>query len=289
MTSLAVTSCETEGNNRSTSVSSSKQPPSRKNHFITWFYKNEDLDVIDDILDRCKKKCFKGLIQSEKCPTTGRPHIHFMLWGNKAFRDTELKLPKNSYQGEPLKDVHNTSNYANKEKSHDGIFRTSWGFPKEFEDECFHNTWNEWIINEVQQKPHKRLINWFWSDKGKMGKTALIKYLVAKHNAQFASGGKYTDIMNLIYHTDMDKCRCVIFTLPREHKNHISYSALESVKDGLVSNMKSFKNGSKQFDRPHVFVFANYPPNIETLSKDRWNIIQLDWMEDVKCKGIILS
>lgn len=280
--SLAVNSCETEGNNRSPSVSTPKQPPSRKNHFITWFYKEEDLDVIDDILERCKKRCYKGIIQSEKCPTTGRPHMHFMLWGNKQFRDTELKLPKESYKGEQLKDKDNKSNYANKEKSHDGIFRTKWGFPQEFEDECLHNTWNEWVFDTVREKPDKRTIHWFWSNKGKVGKTSLVKYLIHHFNAQFATGGKYTDIMNLVYHTDMETCKCVIFLLPKEHKNHISYSALESVKDGLVSNMKSFKNGSKMFPRPHVFVFANYPPETEKLSSDRWNVKHLDYMHGVK-------
>lgn len=80
----------------------------------------------------------------------------------------------------------------------------------------------------------------------------------------------------------MDTCRCVIFVLPREHMNHISYSALEAVKDGLVCNMKSFKNGSKIFNPPHVYVFANYPPDTSVLSKDRWNIINLDYMFGLK-------
>lgn len=251
-----------------------KQAPLRKNHFITWFYK--DVDPIDPIVLQCKHLCYKGLIQSEICPTTNRKHIHFMLWGKQKFRDTQLKLPPNSYKGETLADKNCESNYAQKDYTHDGFLRIKWGFPEEIKHTIMFNTWQNFIVESMQDIPDNRTIHWFWSARGKMGKTSLIRYLVDKCNAQYASGGKYTDIMNLIYHTDMDKCRCVIFALPREHENHISYSALEAVKDGMVSNMKSYKNGSKIFNPPHIFVFANYPPDDKKLSQDRWNIICLD-------------
>lgn len=253
-----------------------KQAPSRKNHFITWFYTNPS--EIAPVIDRCKDLTIKGIAQTEICPTTGKPHIHLMLWGKDKFRDTQLKLPKNSYNGQCLKDTNNTSDYANKDASHDGVFRTKWGFPIVIEHYCFFNTWQQWVVDTINTKADRRHVHWLWSVKGKLGKTALTRWCVDKLNSQFCSGGKYTDVINLIYHTDMDIYRSVIFTLPKEHKNHISYSAIESIKDGMVSNMKSYKNGSKIFNQPHVFVFANYPPDTTKLILDRWNIIQIDWM-----------
>lgn len=258
--------------------------PSKEYTFyaLTIFYENETEK--NEKIELCRNISKKGLIGFEICPSTGTPHLQTFLSLKKKTRLQAMwKLfPKSRcrpcYAGETANMI-----YCSKSKntiSWDDKTTNVVNQKDYFEDECLHNTWNEWIIQEIQQKPDKRLIHWFWSEKGKMGKTSLVKYLVHYHNAQFATGGKYTDIMNLVYHTDMNKCRCVIFTLPREHKNHISYSALESVKDGLVSNMKSFKNGSKEFPRPHVFVFANYPPIIEdTISTDRWNIVKLDYFQ----------
>lgn len=253
-----------------------KQTPCRKHHFITWFYKSTD--EIAPVIHRCKELCYKGIVQTEVCPTTMRPHMHLMLWGKNKFRDTELKLPKNTYRGEPLRDYENISDYANKEVTHDGVFRDKWGFPEPLQHYCMFNTWQLYIIDTIQSTPDKRNIHWFWSESGKLGKTALTRWCIDKYNSQFCTGGKYTDIMNLIYHTDMDRCKSIFFTLPREHKNHISYSALESVKDGLVCNMKSYKNGSKIFNPPHIFVFANYPPDESKMSSDRWIIFQIDYL-----------
>jgi len=208
-----------------------------------------------------------------------------MIWCQEKHRDTEFKLPKQIHW-ETLKDYDDIKKYCSKDETHDGKHRYMWGFPEPIVHKILMNTWNEWLINTIQTRPDNRTINWIWSSTGKLGKTSMTRYLVDKHNAQFCSGGKYSDIMNLIYHTDMDRCKVVIFTLPKSSRNNISYSALESIKDGLVSNMKSYANGSKIFNPPHVIVFANFEPDSNELMPDRWNIIQLnpEWMDDIKNK-----
>ncbi len=144
--------------------------------------------------------------------------------------------------------------------------------------------WNTWLLDlkeKLLEKPDNRTVNWYWSEDGRFGKTQFTRYMIANHNAQLVAGGKYSDITNLIFHTDMDLCRCVIINLPRDFKN-VSYSAIESIKDGLVCNMKSHTNGSKIFNPPHVVVFANFPPEKSKLSNDRWNIFNVDYMREVK-------
>lgn len=258
-----------------------KQAPSRKNHFITWFY--SDTSEIAPIINRCKEITIKGMAQTEICPTTKRKHIHLMLWGKKKFRDTELKLPKNSYNGQTLKDVDNTSDYANKSDSHDGVFREKWGFPTEIKHYCMFNTWQQWLLDTVTQtEPDLRKVYWFWSKNGKLGKTALLKWIADKHNGQFCLGGTARNISNLIYHTDMDTCRCMMFALALEDEKNVNYKAIEHIKDGLCQNMKSHTNGTKIYNAPHVIIFANYPPDTTKLIKDRWIIHQIDWMNEVK-------
>lgn len=119
--------------NSSVSSLKAKQVPSRKNHFITWFYDN--IEQLVPILERCKKLCYKGTYQTEICPETKKPHIHFMLWGKEKFRDTALKFPKRdnkeTYRAFLLLDEKNKSDYANKnDPSYDGVARGAWGFPK---------------------------------------------------------------------------------------------------------------------------------------------------------------
>ena len=266
-----------EGNN---SISS---PLQHTFYAVTLWYKDDNEK--NEKISKCKFIAKKGSLGEEICPTTGSKHLQGFLCLNRKTRETAMwKLfPKDRCKPCFASEVSNLA-YTTKDGNAIIWDNVSTNVP-EAKIELVHNikwnSWNTWIVEQVQQPADSRTINWFWSSRGKLGKTNLTRYLVDKHNAQFASGGKYTDIMNLIYHTDMDKCRCVIFTLPKEHRNHISYSALESVKDGLVSNMKSYKNGSKIFNPPHIFVFANYPPDLDGVMRDRWNIFQINYFDQV--------
>lgn len=253
--------------------SQSKQAPLRKNHFITWFYK--DIRDLDAPLAIMKNKCYKGCCQTEICPTSKRPHIHFMLWGKKQFRDTELKLPKASYKGELLKDDENKRDYCAKSESHDGLFRINWGFPTPIKIIDSLYPFQQKILDIFQTAPDDRVINWFWEEDGNIGKSSFVKYMVVKHGCQFCDGGKKADLVNLVFNTDMDNCRAIIWDIPRSAKGHISYSTLESIKNGLICNTK-YETGVKAFNSPHIFVFANFPPDDTTqLSADRWNIKEI--------------
>lgn len=254
-----------------------KQPILRYNFFFT--YNNYKIEEIDHIVSTLKKFAYKGKIQTE-VGEKGTPHLQGMIWCKTRHRDTEFKLPKGIWW-DTLKDEQNQSDYCGKDKTHDGIFRTSWGFPKPLHYNLLETSWVTWLQEMLDKPPESRKIIWLWSQKGKLGKTQLIRKYMIEKGAQYASGGKYTDVMNLVYNTDMDTCEHVFFNLPLEHRNHISYSALEAIKDGLVSNMKSFKNGSKVFTPPHVVVFSNYPPESNKLMPDRWVIHQIDYMNGI--------
>ena len=104
---------------------------------------------------------------------------------------------------------------------------------------------------------------------------SVIRYMIVKHKVLFCSGGKHSDIMNLVFNQNMDECKAVFFDIPRANKGHISYASLESIKNGMVCNTK-YETGVKVFNSPHVFVFANFPPEEPgLLSSDRWDIVNL--------------
>lgn len=135
--------------------------------------------------------------------------------------------------------------------------------------------WQKDIEDLILTEPDDRKIYWFWDSKGNKGKTQLMKYLVATHKSLPCVGGKFGDIMNLVFNQDMDETTSCIFNIPRGHREFLSYSSLEAIKDGMVVNTK-YETGYKLFNSPHVIVFANFPPDTELLSQDRWVVKCLD-------------
>jgi len=135
--------------------------------------------------------------------------------------------------------------------------------------------WQKDIEDLILTDPDDRKIHWFWDTEGEKGKTQLMKYLVATHKCLPCVGGKFGDIMNLVFNQDMDETTAVLFNIPRGHREKISYSSLEAIKDGMIVNTK-YETGYKLFNSPHVIVFANFAPDTELLSLDRWVVKCLD-------------
>jgi len=119
-----------------------------------------------------------------------------------------------------------------------------------------------------------RSVYWWHDETGNIGKSAFAKYMVVKHRALYCSSGKYADLINLVFNSNMDECECVIFDIPRNQGNNVSYSAIESIKNGLICNTK-YETGTKVFNSPKIMVFSNMAPDMKSLSDDRWKIRSL--------------
>lgn len=67
----------------------------------------------------------------------------------------------------------------------------------------------------------------------------------------------------------------VFLNLTREYaeRKHI-YEALEILKDGFITCTK-YTGGDCWIPKLHVIVFANFKPNLTSLSMDRWNIMEI--------------
>lgn len=270
---------------------SKKQP----NQLVFWCFTLNNFDKYNNIIETLdlyfKANCKWYVFQHERGGDMETDHLQGVICLKVAARWTEFNLPK-AIHWEKCEKIEASIKYCSKLTYIGGRVSDEriWHSPDIVvpHEELIHWVgWNSYLRDCIVNDVERRKILWFWSASGRMGKTAFTRWCVDKFGAQFCSGGKYTDICNLVFHTDMDKCPVMIFTLPRNHRNHISYSALESIKDGLVSNMKSYANASKKFNRiPHVIIFANYPPDMDPdkMSSDRWIVHQIDFMSGVKNK-----
>lgn len=146
-------------------------------------------------------------------------------------------------------------------------------------DNIIWKPWQQNILNIIDTEPNDRTINWIHEPNGNIGKSFLAKYIVMKHDAIIADGKK-ENIFNQIKiwidnHKDKDDPTIIILDIPRYNEKFINYGMLEQVKNGMIYSGK-YEGGICLFESPHVFIFSNNEPEMEYMSEDRWNIINVE-------------
>lgn len=134
--------------------------------------------------------------------------------------------------------------------------------------------WQIELIDILKGEADLRTIHWYWEPTGNAGKTAIAKYICAstefRDKNPLVVAGKAADVLNAVC-TSVKKGRdpqIVIWDVPRSVEDHISWQAIESVKNGFFYSGK-YEGGQCMFDNPHVVIFANIPPPKGHLSEDR--------------------
>lgn len=130
--------------------------------------------------------------------------------------------------------------------------------------------WQAGLERKLLEEPDDRSITWIYDSLGNIGKTVFCKYMAVKWGAKVLNNGSFS---NIAYVIDEDT-KIVLFNFSRTVEGVVNYSALESIKDGLIFSGK-YECKIKIFNCPHVIVLANFAPNTSALSADRWDIINL--------------
>lgn len=252
-----------------------KQVPARIHHFFTYNnYDSKDINVLTKLFD---VYCYMYAFQ-EELGEGGTPHLQGIISCHKPTRSTVFGNKKIHW--EFVGDVKASYVYCTKSDTRNGgVFLKKYTIPYTFRLDNLYD-WQKILLTQLTygDSPHDRQVNWYWSTQGKTGKSSFCKHLVFNYNAVFLSKGKYNDIINIIHNTDMVNKNIVVIDLPRNNGNKVSYDAIESIKNGLICNTK-FETGSKGFAPPHIVVFANSPPDLDKLSNDRWNVVNIDPVE----------
>lgn len=135
--------------------------------------------------------------------------------------------------------------------------------------------WQREIVKLLDMPLEKRHIYWYYDEVGCTGKTSIIRYM-GTHFADrvvWSAATKSADIMTLAdENADM-----YLFNFTRSQAEFAPYQALESLKDGLISDGKLKKKVRQYIGvHAHIVCFANWPPDLTKLSLDRWIVKNIE-------------
>lgn len=247
--------------------------PVRSRHYMLTIC-NYNIDDSDKV-----KNFFEKYIFQAEVGELGTPHLQIYGCFKHQRRLSNIKKHFPRAHIEVVNNVQAARDYCRKTESRiDGPWIKGFRKPlRILKPEAFYD-WQQRVIELIESPCDDRTIRWFWEPLGNRGKTQLVKYICEKYNALYLNGSASNIKCGIVKHFENDECNqddlICIFGFPRSMEGRVSYKALEEVKDGLFFSGK-YESGMVNFNSPHVIVFANFRPDEDLLSKDRWIIEKL--------------
>lgn len=202
---------------------------------------------------------------------TGTRHYQFIvIWKNAVV--APLTLCKQIHW-EHARDINKSIIYCTKKETRiAGPWTFNYNLPKEVRTILKENMypWQKDVLRIIDEEPDDRTVYWMYEEQGNFGKTSLAKYVCANYKALYLSG-KGNDIKYAVseFLKQNGELNVVIFDFVRSVEGFISYDAIESIKNGIFFSGK-YEGGMVSFNPPHIICMANFQPDINKLSSDRW-------------------
>lgn len=237
---------------------------------FTW--NNYTLDDIDTLTRKFKDVEY---IFQEETGEKGTPHLQgYVKFKNARYKSSLIKEFKGCYF-EEARNEEALQKYCQKDSTRTGrIYKNiSDSTPLKIPTYEQLYPWQKEVVDLCRTEPDDRTIHWYWENEGCSGKTTLIKYIYTHFKkSTFSCAAKSADIITI---ADPEK-NIYLLNFARTQEGFAPYTALEQLKDGLASDSK-LKKTSRNIcmNSPHVICFANWPPNRNALSKDRWKITEV--------------
>ncbi len=225
-----------------------------------------------DIIRILERECDALIVGKEFGEFKDTHHLQGYCEFKKKLRPLSLELDPTIHWEKSKGNKTQNGDYCRKE----GLVIIEKGFPKPIKliDPTYE--WEKEIICEIANEPNDRTIFWYWG-VGNLGKTSFCKYLSVKHGA-IALGGKGADMRNGVVEykkTNGHTPELVLINIPRSFDvDYVSYEGIENIKDMYFYSGK-YEGGMVCGNSPHLFIFANEPPNVNKLSNDRWVIREI--------------
>jgi len=248
-----------------------KQIPPSKHWVFT--LNNHNSSDIDDLMNNSS---VKRLSMQEETGESGTPHLQgYIEFVKKVRPKSVFKHLKPHW--EKCRNIKSSIEYTQKVESRTGKQYLK-GIRKVRQIKVLSEIqlydWQREITDITNEEPDDRTIHWYWESIGNVGKSALVKYLVVKHGALLISG-KSTDIKYQIANIkNQEYPDIILYDIPRCSRDYVNYKALEEIKNGLFCSSK-YESQMVIMPVPHIICFANFEPNIDTMSIDRWKISEI--------------
>lgn len=241
---------------------------------FTWHIEPED--VSNRFLRFLETACVRAVYGHEKCPTTQRSHLQgYLECKNQVELNTLKELDSKIHWEKAMGSPEQNLAYCTK----DGDFRKFGHWPTQVRDPLEGKELRDWQV-ELEEflsaEPDPRKIRWYCDPVGNAGKSSWSKHWVLKHADSIVVDGAADNIkcaLALLKKENKPMPRTIIWDIPRSQE-HVSYTAMEKIKDGLFFSGK-YESGMVIMETPHVVCFANRLPDHSKLSGDRWDIREL--------------
>lgn len=260
--------------NRDVALGNTKPKPKQESDAKMWCftinnYTEEELNKLVQSLNSDDKYVIGKEVGKE-----GTPHLQGYIKFYRKCRLTALKKLNERAHWEKCKgNEKDNVKYCTK----DGKYVTNMEISKPLKlikDEQLY-VWQKEIVAMVKEEPDDRSIYWYWEPNGRIGKTQFSKYLSAKYKA-IPIEGKKSDIL---YCAAMFESEIYIMDIERSAEDYVSYAAIEKIKNGYYMCAK-YESRPVIRNSPHLIVFANFEPDLDKLSLDRWHVKELSIEKD---------
>lgn len=230
----------------------------------------DQLDQIDlkRLWDSLMSFCKKFTFQLEKGDETGFLHYQGVISLKHKERFATVKnLLGDIAHIEPCKNYSASTKYCSKAETRIAgpwTEQSTWVVVPELT-----RPWQVKLKNILSLIPDNRSILWIWEEQGGVGKTMFAKHMAVREKAIVVTSGSSKDVSYMI-----DDPKIIIFDFPRVNIERVNYGLIECLKNGLITSPK-YETSTKIFNCPHIVCFANSPPVVENMSRDRWLIYKI--------------
>ncbi|UOF82960.1 rep protein [Circoviridae sp.] len=126
--------------------------------------------------------------------------------------------------------------------------------------------WQQDLVEELETTPHPRKIIWYFDNVGNHGKSTLTTLLMKEKKA-VSLPNKNAEACRML----TDRPKIILFDFARVEMERIQYGLIEHCKNGRLISTK-YDPLPRIFPTPHVVIFANFEPDRNAWSQDRYDV-----------------